>query len=202
MFRMPRPAWITIPNLVTLVRVALTPFILLELARGHFLAGGWLFGGAAATDILDGWLARRFAETSKSGQYLDPVADKLLLISIYVGLAVGGAVPIYVVAIIFGRDLWILILSAIALRFTEFRELQPSRAGKISTFAQVMAVVAITAGRGYENTDFTRLGNALLWLVVALAFVSGADYTLRGIRWLRLRSQRTRVAVDGRVRSE
>jgi cardiolipin synthase len=179
----------TIPNLVTLVRVAFTPFILLELARGHYLAGGWLFGGAAATDILDGWLARHFAETSKTGQYLDPVADKFLLSSIYVGLAVSGAVPVYVVIIIFARDLWILALSGVALRFTGFRDLQPSRAGKISTFAQVMAVVAITAGRGYENADFTRLGNALLLLVVALAFVSGAGYTLRGIQWLRLRSR-------------
>jgi cardiolipin synthase len=199
---MPRPAWITIPNLVTLLRVALTPFILLELARGHYLAGGWLFGAAATTDILDGWLARHFAGTSKSGQYLDPVADKLLLTSIYIGLAVSGAVPVLVVIVIFARDLWILVLSAIALRFTGFRDLQPSRLGKVSTFAQVIAVVAITAGRGYENADFTRVGNALLWVVVALAFLSGAGYTTRGINWMRLRAGRRADDVDLRVRSE
>ena len=202
LFPMSRAAWMTIPNLVTLVRVALTPFILLELAHGHYLAGGWLFGGAAATDILDGWLARHFAETSKAGQYLDPVADKFLLSSIYAGLALGGAVPVYVVIIIFARDLWILVLSGIALRFTGFRDLQPSQAGKLSTFAQVMAVAAICAGRAYEITDFTRIGNALLWVVVALAFLSGAGYTLRGIKWMRLRGRSGPDTVDLRVRSE
>jgi len=178
------PAWITLPNLVTLARVAMTPFVLIYLARGDYMTGGWLFGAAAATDILDGWLARRFAGTSKAGQYFDPVADKLLLSSIYIGLSLGGAVPVLVVAVIFARDLWILLLSVVALRFTKFRNLQPSMWGKASTFAQIMAVVAITAARAYANADFARVGRALLWLVVALAVFTGADYTWRGVKWL------------------
>jgi len=199
---MQRPDWITIPNLVTLLRVAMTPFILMLLARGNYMAGGWLFGAAAATDFLDGWLARHFEEASEAGQYFDPVADKLLLISIYVGLAMGGAVPVLVVGIIFARDLWILALSGWALRFTKFRDLQPSRWGKASTFAQIMAVAAVTAGRAYANTDFTRVGSALLWVVVALAFLSGGDYTWRGIRWLRGGGELTEGGVDGRGRRE
>lgn len=187
---MQRPGWFTIPNLVTLVRVAMTPVILLDLARGDYLWGGWLFGAAAATDVLDGWLARHFSETSKAGQYFDPVADKLLLTSIYIGLAMGGAVPVYVVVVILVRDFWILLLSGIALGFTEFRNLQPSYWGKGSTFAQIMAVVAITAGRAYENADFTRVGEILLWVVVALAAVSGADYSWRGLRWMGRRGSR------------
>src|SRR5579872_4973332 len=106
----------TIPNLFTMIRVLMTPFILLELARRHFLAGGWLFGGAAFTDLLDGAVARRFGATSKIGLYLDPVADKILLSSIYIGLAAGHAVPLWLVFVIFGRDLWIVLLSGIALR--------------------------------------------------------------------------------------
>src|SRR6266853_2819340 len=121
--------WLTIPNLLTLVRIVMTPFILIELSRGHYLAGGWMFGAAASTDILDGWLARRFGGQSKIGQYLDPIADKTLLTSIYVGLAMGGAVPWWIVLLIFARDLWILLLSGVALRFTEFRNLQPSAWG-------------------------------------------------------------------------
>ncbi len=75
---------------------------------------------AAFTDILDGWMARRFGSQSKIGQYLDPIADKILLTCIYVGLAIAGAVPLWIVLLIVGRDLWILLLSAVALRFTEF----------------------------------------------------------------------------------
>ena len=204
---MQRPQWVTIPNLVTLVRVAMTPFILLQLGRGNYLVGGWMFGAAAATDILDGWLARRFGQRSlfggsKAGQYFDPVADKLLLTSIYLGLAMGGAERWFVVWVIFARDLWILGLSGVALRFTNFRNLQPSKWGKGSTFAQIMAVVAVTAGRAYANADFTRVGDALLWVVVALAFLSGGDYTLRGMAWLRGGGGFTKSGVDGRVGSE
>src|SRR6266702_333464 len=116
--------WLTIPNLLTLVRIIMTPFILFELSRGEYLAGGWLFGGAALTDVLDGVLARRFGGQSKAGQYLDPVADKILLSAIYIGLAIGHAVPVWVVVVIFARDLWILLLSGVALQFTQFRNLQ------------------------------------------------------------------------------
>src|ERR1017187_6535409 len=84
---------LTIPNFFTFLRIALIPFIILELSRGNSLVGGWMFGGAAFTDILDGGLARRFGSESKFGQYLDPIADKILLTCIYIGLALGGAVP-------------------------------------------------------------------------------------------------------------
>src|SRR5580658_5993173 len=130
--------WLTIPNLLTLVRIIMTPFILIELAKGQYLIGGWTFGAAAFTDILDGLLARRFGSQSKIGQYLDPIADKILLTSIYVGLALGGAVPVWIVVVILARDVWILGLSAIAFLFTNFRDLQPSLWGKASTFAQIM----------------------------------------------------------------
>jgi cardiolipin synthase len=177
--------WLTIPNLLTLVRILMTPFILVELARGQYLAGGWMFGGAAFTDILDGALARRFGGVSKAGQYLDPIADKILLSCIYVGLALGKAVPVWIVLLIFARDLWILLLSAIALRFTSFRGLQPSIWGKASTFCQVMAAVCVMGSHAYGNEWFLLGANILLPGVVILAAVSGIDYSLRGVAWLR-----------------
>ena len=105
--------WLTIPNLLTLARIIMTPFILIELSHGQYLIGGWMFGAAAFTDILDGLLARRFGVQSKIGQYFDPIADKVLLTSIYIGLALGRAVPLWIVLLIFARDLWILLLSGI-----------------------------------------------------------------------------------------
>ena len=179
--------WLTIPNLLTLVRIVMTPFILIALSKGQYMIGGWTFGAAAFTDILDGLLARRFGSQSKIGQYLDPIADKILLTSIYVGLAMGGAVPLWIVLLIIARDLWILLLSGVALQFTEFRHLQPSLWGKASTFFQIMAAVAVMAARAYGNDWFLKFSTALLAGVAILAVVSGVDYCLRGVAWFRRR---------------
>jgi cardiolipin synthase (CMP-forming) len=177
--------WLTIPNLLTLVRIILTPFILIALSKGQYMIGGWTFGAAAFTDILDGLLARRFGSQSKIGQYLDPIADKILLTCIYVGLALGGAAPLWIVLLIIARDLWILLLSGIALRFTAFRRLEPSVWGKASTFFQIMAAVGVMAGHAYGNDWFRRISTVLLGGVVLLAVVSGLDYSLRGVAYFR-----------------
>jgi cardiolipin synthase len=177
--------WLTIPNLLTIVRILMTPFILVELSRGQYMIGGWTFGAAAFTDILDGLLARRFDSQSKIGQYLDPVADKILLTSIYIGLALGGAVPLWIVLLIIARDLWILLISGVALRFTQFRNLQPSVWGKASTFFQIMAAVAVMAARAYGNDWFLKISTVLMTGVVVLAVISGFDYSLRGLSYFR-----------------
>lgn len=179
--------WLTFPNFFTMLRAFATPWIVSLLAHGEFLKGGWLFGAAAFTDLLDGAVARRFGAESKVGLYLDPIADKLLLSSVYIGLALGGAVPMWLVAVIFGRDLWIVGLSAYALRFTTFRHLEPSVWGKLSTFAQVMTAVSIMAARAYGDPVYTDAANWLIWVVAALAAVSAVDYSMRGIIWLRRR---------------
>ena len=175
----------TIPNLFTMLRIAMTPFIVYALAKDRFLTGGWLFGAAAFTDLLDGAVARRFGGETRFGLYLDPIADKILLSSVYIGLAAGGAVPIWLVAVIFGRDLWILGLSAYALRFTQFRDLAPSVWGKASTFLQVMTAVPVMAAEGYHDAVLRRICDVLVFAVAAFATFTAADYTLRGIKWLR-----------------
>lgn len=177
--------WLTIPNLLTIVRIVMTPFILFELSRGRYMSGGWMFGAAAFTDILDGGLARRFGAQSEIGQYLDPVADKILLSCVYIGLAMARAVPVWIVVLIFARDIWILLLSGFALRFTQYRNLQPSLWGKASTFAQIMAAVSVMAARAYESTLLGRISVPLIWAVALLAALSGFDYTLRGAAYFR-----------------
>jgi cardiolipin synthase len=181
----------TIPNLFTMVRIVMTPFVLYSLAQGHFLLGGWLFGGAAFTDLLDGAVARRFGGVSKVGLYLDPIADKILLSSTYIGLAAGGAVPVWIVVVIFGRDLWIVLLSSAALRFTTFRDLNPSVWGKASTFLQVMTAVAVMAAEGYHDQVLRQICDVLILVVAAFAAISAADYSWRGIMWLRARNRAT-----------
>ena len=175
----------TIPNLVTFLRIGLTPFVVWLLATGHYLAGGWLFGFAAFTDIVDGFLARRFSLQSSSGLYLDPIADKILLSSVFIGLAATGAIDRWVVYTVFGRDLWILLLSGIALRFTSFRELKPNIWGKLNTLVQIAAVVTVVAANAYFDSTLTVVGGGLMYLVAGFALVSGVLYTWRGISWLR-----------------
>ena len=175
----------TIPNLVTLLRIALTPFVVWLLATGHYMAGGWLFGFAAFTDIVDGLLARCFSLESKAGLYLDPIADKILLSSVYIGLAAVGAIERWVVYAVFGRDLWILLLSGLALRFTSFRDLKPNIWGKANTMVQIAAAVTVMAANAYFNSTLTVVGGGLMYLVAAFALLSGLFYTLRGVWWLR-----------------
>lgn len=174
----------TIPNLVTCLRIALTPFVVWLLVTGHYLAGGWLFGFAAFTDIVDGFLARRFSLESKSGLYLDPIADKLLLSSVFIGLAGAGAIDRWVVYTVLGRDLWILLLAGIALRFTSFREFKPNIWGKLNTLVQIAAVVTVAAANAYFNSTLTLVGGGMMYLVAGLALLSGTLYSLRGIIWL------------------
>jgi cardiolipin synthase len=189
---------LTIPNLFTMVRIFMTPFILFDLAHGRFLLGGWLFGGAALTDLLDGAVARRFGGETKFGIYLDPIADKILLSCVYVGLAAGGAVPVWVVVVIFGRDLYIVLLSAFALRFTTFRDLLPSVWGKASTFLQVMAAVAVMAAEGYHDAVLRRICDFLILVVAGFAAISAADYSRRGILWLKQRTKAPAVDLPSR----
>lgn len=177
--------WLTVPNLFTMIRVIMTPFILKALADGRYVLAGWLFGAAALTDLLDGAVARRFGSETRVGLYLDPIADKILLSSLYLGLGAAHAVPWWVVAVIFGRDFWILLLAAVALQFTSFRHLEPSVCGKASTFLQVMTAVALMAGYGYRDPVLVRLCSGLIWGVVILALVSAGEYTWRGVRWTR-----------------
>jgi cardiolipin synthase len=177
--------WLTIPNLFTALRIFLTPVILYTLATGQYILSGWIFGLAAFTDMLDGAVARRFGGETKFGANLDPIADKTLLSGIYIGLAAARAVPLWLVAIIFGRDIWITLMSAIAYRFTSFRHFEPSPWGKASTFLQIMTAIGVMAARGYHDEILAHICSLMIAGIVILAAISASEYTWRGIVWLR-----------------
>ena len=84
---------------------------------------------------------------------------------------------------IFGRDLWILGLSGLALVTTKYREMQPSNWGKASTYAQVMTAVGVLAGNGYRDEALLLVCTGLFWIIAFLAVMSAGDYTWRGVRW-------------------
>jgi cardiolipin synthase (CMP-forming) len=133
----------TAPNLLTLLRICLAPFLVATILDGHYTLSFYLFVAAGLTDALDGTLARVLKQRSVLGQYLDPVADKLLLSTLFLVLMYQGLIPARVTVMVFGRDVGILIVSAILYAAVGRREFRPSILGKANTVAQVSAVAAV-----------------------------------------------------------
>jgi cardiolipin synthase len=176
------PAWLNLPNLFTLARLALTPFVIGAVLDGRHTAALALFAAAAFTDFLDGAAARKLKMTTQTGAYLDPIADKCLLSGVFLALSVAKIVPKWVVAIIFGRDLFILAGVAIVLLFTSVRRFPPTIWGKWSTFIQIVTAVVWMTRNALQLPLLDSLAWLMLWPCVALTIYSGLDYTWRGIR--------------------
>jgi cardiolipin synthase len=175
-------------NLLTYVRIALTPAIVIALLEGHCGRALWLSFAAAATDGLDGLLARRFEWESRLGAYLDPVADKALLTSVYLCLGAAALMPAWLVWLVVGRDVLILSMTVAAILFTPFRSFPPSVWGKISTAIQIAAALATLWACAYPDSS----ANLAVWPLVVLTAIatswSGLDYLRRGLYRLRDRT--------------
>jgi len=178
----------SIPNLLTAGRIVLTPWIGWALARSDYKVAFWLLLIAGLSDGIDGFIARRFHQQSKLGAYLDPIADKLLLTTVYAGLGWSGAAPVWLVWLVIGRDVLILSFAMCALLLTRLRDFPPSVWGKISTFFQLTyAGAAILSG--LTAWPWTRaLAAVLLSGTAAATAWSGFDYLLIAYRRLRAAS--------------
>src|SRR5258708_31720360 len=129
------------PNQLTLARMVFLPFIVIKLLEGRY---GWaliLFMLAGLSDGLDGLLARRLKQQTLLGQYLDPIADKLLLSTVFLVLSVVHTIPWKFTVLVFSRDICILLVSAVLYTIAGLRDFRPSIFGKANTFAQLAAVV-------------------------------------------------------------
>jgi cardiolipin synthase len=135
----------TAPNLLTLMRICLAPLLVAAIIDNHYVLSFGLFVAAGLTDALDGLLARLLKQYSLLGEYLDPVADKLLLSTLFLVLTYKGLVPARVTALVFGRDVGILVVAALLYAAAGRREFRPSLFGKANTLAQVAAVAAVLA---------------------------------------------------------
>lgn len=131
------------PNLLTLVRICLAPFLVAAILEGHYKLSFWLFVAAGLTDALDGALARLLKQRSVLGHYLDPVADKILLSTLFLVLLHKGLMPVTVTVLVFGRDVIILLVAALLYAAVGRREFHPSIWGKANTLAQIAAVAAV-----------------------------------------------------------
>lgn len=130
----------TMPNLLTVSRICLAPFLISATLEHRFRVGLVLFVVAGLTDAFDGALARILKQRSALGQYLDPVADKLLLSALFLVLTHMNLIPTRVTVLVFGRDLGILLVAALLYAAVGRREFKPTVFGKASTVAQIFAV--------------------------------------------------------------
>jgi len=179
-------SWLNAANALTLARLAAAPLLWFWIVTHRDLPALMLCLAAGLTDALDGWLARRFQCVTRAGAYLDPLADKIFLATVFLALGVAGAVRWWVVALIFARDVLILAVAAVLYLRALLRDFPPSVWGKVSTLFQISLALATLAERAWGWGP-----HASRWLtggVVALTVWSGLDYAVRAARRVRRRN--------------
>src|SRR6476620_5897236 len=143
---------VTIPNLITFLRMALIPLFAILLIYGYFDWALFVFMFAGVSDGVDGFVARRFNQQSELGTNLDPIADKLLMTTAFILLSLPGIfhplsrhlpIPPWVAPVVIGRDILIITVAVAIFIITDFRSFRPSWLGKASTVVQISAVVLI-----------------------------------------------------------
>lgn len=164
------------PNLLTLLRICLAPFLVSAILENRFELSFILFLVAGSTDALDGVLARLLKQRTRLGQYLDPVADKLLLSTLFLVLMEKGLMPVRVTVLVFGRDVGILLVSAILYAAAGHREFRPSIFGKINTLAQVTAVAVVLLHQLTREPWVVMLRSVALDATVVMTVFSGLHY--------------------------
>jgi cardiolipin synthase len=166
---------LSLPNLITLLRLCAVPAAVWLIIKGRLDLAFWVFVGAGVSDALDGWIARRWNLRSALGALLDPVADKALLVSVYVTLALIGVLPDWIAILVVFRDAVIVGGVVVFYLLGTPRPIEPILVSKANTALQIglAAVALFLAGFGLEAPALLMV---LLWAAAATTLVSGASY--------------------------
>jgi cardiolipin synthase len=172
-----------IPNLITLSRILLVPFTVWLIISEAY---GWAFATfvvAGISDGLDGFIARRWQMRTELGRYLDPLADKALLVSVYVTLGLLKVLPAWLVIVVVSRD--VLIVGALMLSHFMSRpvRIEPLMLSKVNTAAQILFVVAIL-GEAALDAAFGTIHRIGMFSVAILTVASGAAYLIEWLRYI------------------
>jgi cardiolipin synthase len=179
---------LSIPNLITLARILLVPVVVWAVASGEMRIAFLLLVGAGVSDGVDGFLAKRFGMATELGAYLDPLADKVLVVSIYVSLGIVEAIPRWLVILVVSRD--ILIIGAVLLAWLVDKPLhvKPLLVSKLNTVAQIFLAGFVLAALGFGWTTSPggwTAGTALaltMGVVAALTLLSIGFYVAEWVR--------------------
>lgn len=188
-----RSGLLNLPNILTLARIGAIPLIVLLLLFEGRVAGFWaalVFGAAAVTDWLDGWLARRWQVVTVLGKFLDPLADKLIVMAALIMLIPLGRVPAWAVFLILARELVVTGLRSIAS--SEGIVIAASELGKFKTIFQMVAISCLLLHYDYYwffgwrvevlHASMHHAGLFFFWIAFAITIWSGADYLVKFFR--------------------
>lgn len=165
-----------LPNLLTLLRLVAIPFLVRAILARHEEVALVIFVVAGATDAVDGRLARRLNQSTRLGQYLDPIADKLMLSTLFLVTTYVGLVPLYVTVLVFARDLGILLISTLLYATGTMRNFRPSAIGKLNTLLQIFTMLLVLVVAMRHTPSLASLSHGLLVLIAWLAPLSAAQY--------------------------
>lgn len=166
----------TAPNQLTLMRLIFVPFVIMNVLDYNFHWALGLFIAAGLSDGLDGMLARLLHQRSTIGEYLDPIADKLLLSSLFLVLSFRQIIPWRFTVIVFSRDICILVICALLYATTPLRDFRPSIFGKLNTVAQVAALFSVLLNEVMDRNWIYVGKDYLLWAVFGLTCISALHY--------------------------
>ena len=168
----------TIPNLITVLRVLLVPIFIIYMINGRILASLIIFIIASISDALDGFIARVFHQKSDLGAHLDPLADKILLIAAYITLAILKMIPSWLAVLVISRDV-IILLGVLVLYLNRHPvKVHPSLLSKSTTCMQI-ATVLIVLSTGYLNIELIKI--YAFWLTAGFTIASGLQYIRIGL---------------------
>jgi cardiolipin synthase (CMP-forming) len=174
------------PNLLTLMRLFALPFLVIAILDKHWNLAFGLMMFAGVSDGFDGLLARWLHQQTTLGLYLDPIADKLLLSTLFITLTIVGDIPRYVTILVFSRDFGILLISILLFATHTLRNFHPSFLGKINTFIQIIAVGCLMGSHvGPIERAIPHLVDFVAYLLIAIAIlapISAAQYAWIVIR--------------------
>ncbi len=164
----------SIPNIITLGRILLVPFIVWAIASNQLEIAFAIFIVAGVSDAVDGFLAKRFNMSSELGALLDPLADKALLVSIYMALGIWGAIPRWIVILVVSRDIMIIGAVIVSWLFGKPIPMKPLMVSKLNTVAQVAfaALVLASLGFGFDSTpyDLVLMGFVTVFTLLSVSF--------------------------------
>jgi cardiolipin synthase len=172
---------LSIPNLITLGRILLVPIVVWAIASGAMWIAFVLFLAAGLSDAVDGYLAKRFHMTTELGAYLDPLADKALIVSIYITLGINGLIPGWLVILVVSRD--IMIVGAVMLSWLVGTpvKVKPLLVSKLNTAAQIVFACVVLGTLGFAY-PLPRVSLLLMAVVAALTLLSVAAYVAEWVR--------------------
>lgn len=171
-----------LPNFLTLLRIFCSPVFVGLVLYGHYSWALAIFLGAGVTDALDGMIARVLNQQTVLGRYLDPLADKLLLVTAFLVLSFKGEIPVWVTLVVVSRDVIISVGSLVIHLLREQVDITPTWMGKVTTVIQLVYIIAVLVGTTASVPEW------ILWAVlaamIALTVASGLHYVFRGVKIL------------------